>query len=563
MVKFLTDSHEMRVQLRTSGRDWQIVHFFFDFRRGKSTANDPQGMLKMFLQQLSESVPAISDFLQQPSILARLEELEEEPVESCTDILARAIDATNIDLCAFIDGLDEHHGNLWRLCSQLEVLRTRTGMKMCIASRPEPELLRASRDWLRITMEKHNKQSVQHYIGRRIDQMAAFEPEIDTLFTEALRESIVRKAEGVILWAGLITSELLIDCSTDTTTDELHKKLETFSDDFLSDVYTRILDRIPAHFASDAAIILKLILYLNENATYISLPARFFEAISFTKTQGNQASFLGGRLEGSVMEARTRAWLSNLVEVVDVNSKMQVRLIHLSLAVHLRHSNWLCSHLDPTFAWLDTQAPWVTVLNRVLTTASDELSFDITELVHFRFSQPPFDSKGIVKVRFPTSRWEAWSNLLYSSVTWAPTILLRARSEHILAEDRYRILNLLVITWHFAICNVCYPGVPRDPLFRQSVISAYDAGVLDILTATMHHYHGYCQQELINREMSMQQMASFLEYMLCACSSFGFSSKEATHLLQDTTLPYLRKGFESRSTADWNEFFTAAQTKIA
>lgn len=162
-------------------------------RAGNSPANDPIRMIRLFIRQLTGPSNKMDELLYRQSTIERLKSSD---VGQCIDILSDPISQSQIKICAFIDGLDEYQGNLWELCNILEILRHRTGLKMCVASRPEPEILKACKNWPSLVMQDHKGQSTLLYVERRIDQVATYELELEQLFTQSLRKQLVAKAEG-------------------------------------------------------------------------------------------------------------------------------------------------------------------------------------------------------------------------------------------------------------------------------------------------------------------------------------------------------------------------------
>lgn len=151
LMKYLSESNSTLKRLPSEGQGWAIVHLFFDYRAGKSTANDTLGMLKLFLRQLSMKIPDIAKRLEEQCTLR--DELTRDRHETHIDVIADLIVGSGVKVCAFIDGLDEYEGDSWSLCSTLESLRSRTGIKMCLASRPEPAFEIAYSEFASITMQ--------------------------------------------------------------------------------------------------------------------------------------------------------------------------------------------------------------------------------------------------------------------------------------------------------------------------------------------------------------------------------------------------------------------------
>lgn len=48
LMRYLIDSSSTQEQLNANGHYWTILHFFYDYRAGTETANQPQGMLRLF-----------------------------------------------------------------------------------------------------------------------------------------------------------------------------------------------------------------------------------------------------------------------------------------------------------------------------------------------------------------------------------------------------------------------------------------------------------------------------------------------------------------------------------
>lgn len=202
LMKYLGESKPTSKRLPYEGQDWAVVHFFFDYRAGKSTANDTLGMLKLFLRQLSMKLPHIAKRLEDQITLR--DALARDCVKTHMDVIADLLAGPGVKVCAFIDGLDEYEGDLWDLCSTLESLRSRTGIKMCLASRPEPAFEATFSEYASTTMQDHNRGSIKVYTRSKVVKLVTSYPFVYDLFPEELLDLVVEKAQGVILWAHLI-----------------------------------------------------------------------------------------------------------------------------------------------------------------------------------------------------------------------------------------------------------------------------------------------------------------------------------------------------------------------
>ena len=297
-------------------------------------ANRILGMLKLFLHQLSLTVKHIKEQLQ-GSALQNI--LANDKTESHIDVVANVIVNSGVEVCAFIDGLDEYNDDLWDLCSQLDGLRDRTGMKMCLASRPERAFEDSFAGCSSIRMQDHNHNSIEAYMNRKMVKFLSQHPFIDGLFSPELLAAVVEKAQGVILWARLVIDEMIKSCDDNTTTRELLAFLETLPAE-LELLYERILAKINEKYQSEAALVL---LMLTENEGTMKA-ATLFQAWEFLAVSALSRERSRSSHSFPVHEARVKALLGNLVDFVRPNQgPLRIRLVHRSLSPYLAWTNWI------------------------------------------------------------------------------------------------------------------------------------------------------------------------------------------------------------------------------
>lgn len=265
LMKYLGESDSTLKRLPCEGQGWAVVRFFFDYHSGKSTANDTLGMLKLFLRQLSMKIPDIAKRLEDQTTLR--DELARDRVETHMDVIADLLAGSDVKVCAFIDGLDEYDDDLWSLCSTLESLRSRTGIKMCLASRPEPAFEAVYSELASITMQDHNRSSIKIYTQNKVAKFFTSPPFVQELFPEELLDLVVEKAQAVILWARPVLEEMIKSCEEDTTSTDLYVFLEALPAE-LGTLYERILGKSNKKYQGQAALVLHLL-----NEADGSLPA--------------------------------------------------------------------------------------------------------------------------------------------------------------------------------------------------------------------------------------------------------------------------------------------------
>lgn len=519
LMRFLSDSSKVRDQLCSNKLPWKVVHYFFDFRAGSSPANDPIGMIRLFIRQLAGLSKEMDEFICRQTTIQRL---ETSNVEDCIDVFSDLISRSHLKICAFIDGLDEYEGSLWELCNTLEILRHRTGLKMCVASRPEPQVLKACKDWPSLVMQDHNDESMLSYVQRRIDREATDEPELGQLFTKSLCSDLVCKAEGVILWVKLALEELLRACGHQTTTDDLAKILASLEPD-LGNIYDRILDRIPHRFKHDAALALWL---LSEAAPRLqNIDIILLQAVEFLQRRNGFDTFLGGNFETQNMKNRLIAFLPNLVDVSDIEKESrgwfwnnEIRLTHLSLAVHLRGTAWLSANLQPAVKVKYRGDVWSLLIVEVLTAANIENALDVSdfcnewwrmanerarfraklgrnELVrHDKPCEAPRETgQGII-----SDQWLRFENLLHYALIMVPDIFF-LDNDLLLPEAFGRtreVLNWPCLSSHMSRCySICLKALERAQTLEM-ILHLMDEKKLDVAMAVNHGASQYVEKSI-------------------------------------------------------------------
>lgn len=392
-MKYLVDSQKTLDNLPEKDPPWQIVHFFFDFRAGFETANRPEGMLRMFLRQTTERFP---ETLQKLSETRHAESINKLALPELMDLFCSLTRPFAKSMCAFIDGLDEFEGNLADLLNCLELLQDRTGMKMCLASRPEPQIQNILVSVPDLKMQDYNQNSIRIYIERSVERAKTDSFDVDLLIDSDLQNRVRERSEGVILWARFAIDEMIACCLDGTSKEDIENLLDSLPPE-LEQIYERILNKIAPSNRQEAALLLLMIMDSDGSlALAILLGAwHFLFEKRLNRTSGvdvDDRSFkarLCG-LIGSLIDISLSRDLSlkdpELEEEIEV-----VRPIHKTLQSYLRHSNWIASNLASCDSrYLETS--WVQVLSEVLIQASEEQVLPLKNLLASGMIQKSGDS---------------------------------------------------------------------------------------------------------------------------------------------------------------------------
>lgn len=120
---------------------WKALYFFFDLRGGQGVTNNLEGLFRSLLAQVygmfSNSIPAV---LKERN---GIEKIKYMTILEMHCRLKDTINATPGGLCIFIDGLDEFDDSYGNLVDLIRGLTVEPQIKICMASRPELDLVSA------------------------------------------------------------------------------------------------------------------------------------------------------------------------------------------------------------------------------------------------------------------------------------------------------------------------------------------------------------------------------------------------------------------------------------
>ena len=156
--------------------------------------------------------------------------------------------AFDVNICIFIDALDEHDGDHRDLLATLEKLTRAVNneffrLRLCMAGRQENVFKDAFRDCPGFAIHDWTTNDIRTYTEGRIQKGI-----IDILTNDgeialsSLIEDIIDRAEGVFLWVRLVTNELAEGFCEGDSIGELKELLSAIPTE-LEELYTRTLRR--------------------------------------------------------------------------------------------------------------------------------------------------------------------------------------------------------------------------------------------------------------------------------------------------------------------------------
>ncbi|USW46780.1 hypothetical protein Slin15195_G000990 [Septoria linicola] len=146
-------------------------------------------------------------------------------------------------ICLFIDGLDEFEGEEGTVIGLMrEIADLSPNIKLCVSSRPWAAFEKAFHNIPHILLQDLTRQDMDQYI---LDQFRAYGPirhliEKESSEFQALRSTMVERANGVFLWISLAVRTIVNDVPRSCCRNDIQKRLLQLPSD-LEDLFRYLL----------------------------------------------------------------------------------------------------------------------------------------------------------------------------------------------------------------------------------------------------------------------------------------------------------------------------------
>jgi hypothetical protein len=259
----------------------RIVAEFSFFDQAEGPESSMKGLFRSLLYQVLRHCPLLSDpvldeYKKQKDATRRKDAANSmtearfwEDLTTLQDLLIATLDCASSgqQFCFFVDSLDECRDSTRQDVEFLiqKVARhhsaSRSSTKVCMFSRPNPELSHFLRDIPTIALDRHNQGDIKLFLT---SEARSFEP-LDAAFKKIL-EQIVDKANGLFLWAKLIWSDFIspeLEAATiygDRIPYERLGNLVSRLPRKLEDIYKSMLSKIDGRYQGESARMLQMVL---------------------------------------------------------------------------------------------------------------------------------------------------------------------------------------------------------------------------------------------------------------------------------------------------------------
>jgi hypothetical protein len=195
-----------------------VVNFFF-WRPGSELQKSIPGLLRSLLHQLLRRRLSTIDALSaQDATLLYSDWTSARLISAFRKALTQYQDGNH---CVFllIDGLDEYDGDYLELLDVILGVDVLANVKTCVSSRPETALQARLSSYPSIRLEDLNYKDIREFVAIKFQAHRCLH--LDMV------DRVARRAEGIFLWATLVSKDLVDGYTAHDDKDTLRRRLET------------------------------------------------------------------------------------------------------------------------------------------------------------------------------------------------------------------------------------------------------------------------------------------------------------------------------------------------
>jgi len=223
-MKFFCEDSRTHKSLQDWHEGTVILSFFF-WKSGSAVQRSSKGLLTSLLYQLLQQDARIGRrlLIQSPHLKQKHANADWSAKEA-TDFLLHALTMAEWPVCIFLDGLDEFDedegcGKLLDIIDRLTSSKHGVPLKICVSSRPEPELRRKLERFPNLRLQDLTEHDMKICANDILQEAPAERlPE--------LVEIVLDKADGVFLWVHYALRSLIRGLSQHDDWDELEERLK-------------------------------------------------------------------------------------------------------------------------------------------------------------------------------------------------------------------------------------------------------------------------------------------------------------------------------------------------
>ncbi|KAK8088288.1 hypothetical protein PG997_003249 [Apiospora hydei] len=224
LMSYIIDDQNTEKFLKVwSGTEDVLVLSFYFWRLGTDLQNTMSGLLRSLLYQICSAKRGstsqyISRIMGKLGIERyRIPAWTEKTLTEAFDVAIHLLDGEHV--CIFVDALDEYVGEYDNLFCLLRGVQNNnnSNVKLCVSSRPEVPLVRRLAHCKQLRLQDLNFDDICHFAKSKLEN-SVMDIQVIRDRTEEIAYRIAENAEGVFLWAILVTQAAIqgAECGDDT-----------------------------------------------------------------------------------------------------------------------------------------------------------------------------------------------------------------------------------------------------------------------------------------------------------------------------------------------------------
>jgi hypothetical protein len=244
--------------------------FFFD-DRGSYIQKSLEGLLHAILYRVTSSDKRLADTILPMYAEKRPDQRDTWPISELQQALILLLnqEELGLDLHLFLDALDEYGDPPEVIADFVADMSDRqtnfTKVKVCFSSRPWNVFLDRFGHCPGFSIHDHTKNDIRRFtrsIFIENELMTGSQISSENVDVMNLLSEIVRRAQGVFLWAKLVSTDLIRAYHEGASFAELRQLVSKFPEK-LEDYYARIIDRLPQSRRFETFAMLEVVLRTN------------------------------------------------------------------------------------------------------------------------------------------------------------------------------------------------------------------------------------------------------------------------------------------------------------
>ncbi|KAI9647790.1 hypothetical protein NHQ30_004178 [Ciborinia camelliae] len=294
LMKFVVDSHTTRTSLESwAGSNRLVIACHYFWASGTPMQKSQQGLLRSLLYDICCACPEIisSVFPHEWATVTNLKDYTHEwSNRELLDALQRLGQLPEsqvlVKYCMFIDGVDEFDGDHFELCQVLKGLSMSPNVKCCLSSRPWNVFEDAfgGDQSQKIYLQDLTRRDILNYAHSRLSEHPRWNKRsfpADQM--KSIVDEITQRAQGVFLWAFLVTRSLRDGLVNGDTISELQQRLNSLPSD-LENLFKHMLEKVDSHYHRKMGRVFRIALVAKK-----PLPLHFYRVRDYEETDEDYA----------------------------------------------------------------------------------------------------------------------------------------------------------------------------------------------------------------------------------------------------------------------------------